>query len=161
MPHRVVILGGGFGGLYTAKALRRKPVQVTLVDKRNFHLFQPLLYQVATGALSPGDIAAPLRSVFRHSHHIQVLLGEAIDFDLATKRVVLGDSEIPYDTLVVATGAENSYFGNDKWEEFAPGLKSVEDATRMRHKILYAFEAAERQSDPVARRAWLTFVVVG
>lgn len=161
MPHRVVILGGGFGGLYAAKALRRKHVQVTLIDKRNFHLFQPLLYQVATGALSPGDIASPLRSLFRHAHNIHVLLGEVIDFDVAAKRVILGDAEVPYDTLIVATGADNFYFGNDKWEEFAPGLKSIEDATRMRHKILYAFEAAERESDPVTRRAWLTFVVVG
>lgn len=162
MPHRVVILGGGFGGLYAAKALRDKPqVQVTLIDKRNFHLFQPLLYQVATGALSPGDIAAPLRSVFRHSRNVQILLGEATDFDIAGKRVILGDGDVPYDTLIVATGADNSYFGNQQWEEFAPGLKSIEDATRMRHKILYAFEAAEREPDPAARRAWLTFVVVG
>jgi NADH dehydrogenase len=148
--------------LYAAKTLRDNPqIVVTLADKRNFHLFQPLLYQVATGALSPGDIAAPLRSVFRHSRNVEVLLAEATDFDIDGKRVLLGDGQVPYDTLIVATGADNSYFGNTQWEEYAPGLKSIEDATRMRHKILYAFEAAERESDPVARRAWLTFVVVG
>jgi NADH dehydrogenase len=162
MPHRVVILGGGFGGLYAARALRDKSqVHVTLIDKRNFHLFQPLLYQVATGALSPGDIAAPLRSVFRNSANVQVILAEARDFDITGRRVILDEGDVPYDTLIVATGADNFYFGNNQWEEFAPGLKSIEDATRMRHKILYAFEAAEREPDPVARRTWLTFVVVG
>src|SRR5436305_12871337 len=124
MAHRVVILGGGFGGLYAAKALKNAPVDVVLIDKRNFHLFQPLLYQVATGALSPGDIAAPLRSIFRRYANLQVLLAEAVDFDLDMRKVLLSDGgECGYDTLIVATGAENSYFGNPKWEQYAPGLK--------------------------------------
>jgi NADH:ubiquinone reductase (H+-translocating) len=168
--HRVVILGGGFGGLHAAKALRRAPVDVTLVDRRNFHLFQPLLYQVATGSLSPGEIAAPLRAVLRRQKNTRVLLGDAVDLDPQARRVTLtsrdeytapSEAAIPYDTLIVATGAQNYYFGNTKWPEVAPGLKSVEDATAVRHKILYAFEAAERESDPDRRRAWLTFVIVG
>lgn len=163
--HRVVILGGGFGGLYTAKALRKAPVQVTLLDRRNFHLFQPLLYQVATGSLSPGEIAAPLRSVLGKQKNAQVLLGDAIGIDPDRHVVVLrdveGTAEVPYDTLVVATGAQNSYFGHDEWSEIAPGLKSIEGATKIRHKIFYAFEAAEREPDPAKRRVWLTFVVVG
>lgn len=159
--HRVLILGGGFGGLYAAKRLRRAPVQVTLLDRRNFHLFQPLLYQVATGALSPGEIAAPLRSVLKRQKNTRVLLGEALDLD-PSRRVVIADiGEIPYDTLIVATGSRNFYFGNNQWEENAPGLKTIEEATQIRHKILYAFEAAERESDPVKRREWLTFVIVG
>lgn len=161
MPHRVVILGGGFGGLYAARALGRAPVDVTLIDRRNFHLFQPLLYQVATGALSPGDIAAPLRSILSRNVNTQVLLAEAEDIDPAGRRLILKDGESKYDSLIVATGSENHYFGQDRWTKHAPGLKTIEDATRMRHRIFYAFEAAEREHDPVARRAWLTFVVVG
>ena len=159
--HRVVILGGGFGGLYAARALRRAPVDVTLVDRRNFHLFQPLLYQVATGSLSPGEIAAPLRAVLRDQKNASVLLGDAVDLDAGERRLILADGTVAYDTLIVATGARNFYFGHDEWQSGAPGLKSIEDATRMRHKILYAFEAAEREIDPDRRRAWLTFVIVG
>jgi NADH dehydrogenase len=160
-PHRVLILGGGFGGLYAARRLRRAPVEVTLLDRRNFHLFQPLLYQVATGALSPGEIAAPLRSVLSRQKNARVLLGEALDLDPARRVVIADIGEIPYDTLIVATGSRNFYFGNNQWEENAPGLKTIEEATQIRHKILYAFEAAERESDPVKRREWLTFVIVG
>ena len=161
MTHRVVILGGGFAGLYAGKSLGSAPVEVTLVDRRNFHLVQPLLYQVATGSLAPSDVAAPLRSVFSTYKNTQVLLGEAVDIDPDARKLILADGEVPYDTLVVATGAENHYFGNASWEAFAPGLKSIEDATRIRHKILYAFEAAEREQNPEDRREWLTFVVVG
>lgn len=159
--HRVVILGGGFGGLYAAQALRKAPVEVTLVDRRNFHLFQPLLYQVATGSLSPGEIAAPLRSVLRKQRNTAVMLGEAKGLDAAGRLLILEDGSVGYDTLIVAAGARSSYFGHDNWRAFAPGLKSIEDALEMRHKILYAFEAAEREPDPEKRREWLTFVVVG
>lgn len=159
--HRVVIIGAGFGGLYAAKALRRAPVRVTVLDRRNFHLFQPLLYQVATGALSPGEIASPIRFVLRKSRNTEVLLGEAMDFDADNRRVILRDGEIGYDTLIVATGAHHHYFGNDQWAAIAPGLKSVEDAIEMRRRILLAFEEAEREPDAEKRRAWLTFVVVG
>lgn len=159
---RIVVLGGGFGGLYVVRALARVDCEVTLVDRRNFHLFQPLLYQVATGGLSPGDIAAPLRAVVRRQTNARVLLGEAVDLEPGRRALVLRDGEeIPYDTLIVAAGARNHYFGQDRWKEAAPGLKSLEDATEMRKRILYAFEAAEREIDPDARRAWLTFVVVG
>jgi NADH dehydrogenase len=162
IPHRVVILGGGFGGLYAAKALRDAPVDVTLVDRRNFHLFQPLLYQVATGSLSPGEIAAPLRSLLRRQKNTRVLLGDAVSLDAGGRSLTLSDGAVPYDTLLVATGAQNQYFGHEAlWEPIAPGLKSIEDATRIRQKILYAFEAAERESDPARRKAWLTFVIVG
>jgi len=161
MPHRVVIIGGGFGGLYAAKALRRAPVEVTLIDRRNFHLFQPLLYQVATGGLSPGDIASPLRYVLRSSQNTEVLLGEVIDLDIAGRRVILRDGEAAYDTLIVATGSSHHYFGNDQWEPLAPALKTIEDATEIRRRILLAFEKAEREPDAEARSAWLTFVVVG
>jgi len=159
--HRIVIIGGGFGGLYTARALRHKNLSVTLVDRRNFHLFQPLLYQVATGALSPGEIAAPLRVLLRKQKNAQVLLAEAADLDAEKRFLILDHGALPYDSLVVATGAHNFYFGNDAWEPIAPGLKSLEDATRIRHKILFAFEAAERETDPDRRRCWLTFVIVG
>jgi NADH dehydrogenase len=159
--HRVVILGGGFGGLYAARALRRAPVEVTLVDRRNFHLFQPLLYQVATGSLSPGEIAEPLRAVLRNQKNAQVLLGDAVDLDAENRRLILADGEVPYDTLIVATGAQNYFFGHPEWQKIAPGLKSIEDATAVRHNLLYAFEAAEREHDPALRRAWLTFVIVG
>jgi NADH dehydrogenase len=159
--HRVVILGGGFGGLYAAKSLKDAAVEVTVIDRRNFHLFQPLLYQVATGALSPGEIASPLRSILSRQTNARVLLGEAVDLDAVGRRVILDIGEIGYDTLIVATGSRNFYFGHDDWEAIAPGLKTVEEATQIRHKILYAFEAAEREPDPVKRREWLTFVVVG
>lgn len=159
--HRVVILGGGFGGLYAAKALRSDDFAVTVVDRRNFHLFQPLLYQVATGGLSPGDIASPLRAVLRRQRNANVILAEATDLDADNRELVLNDGRLPYDSLVVAAGARNHYFGNDHWRESAPGLKSIEDATEMRKRVLGAFEAADRESDPEARRAWLTFVVVG
>jgi NADH dehydrogenase len=161
MPHRVVIIGGGFGGLYAAKALRRAPVELTLIDRRNFHLFQPLLYQVATGGLSPGEIASPLRSVLRRSWNTEVLLGEVVDLDIAGRRVILRDGEAGYDTLIVATGSSHHYFGNDEWEPLAPGLKTIEDATEIRRRILLAFEKAEREPEAEARAAWLTFVVVG
>jgi NADH dehydrogenase len=161
-PHRVVVVGGGFGGLYAARALARSPVQVTLIDRRNFHLFQPLLYQVATGGLSPANIAAPLRSVLRRYANVRVLLAEVSGFDLDRRVVRLaGGGEVPYDSLLVAAGARHHYFGHPQWEHFAPGLKTVEDATAMRRRILYAFEAAERTTDPGERQQWLTFVIVG
>lgn len=160
--HQVVIVGGGFGGLYAARALRSAPVDVTLIDRRNFHLFQPLLYQVATGGLSPANIASPLRAILRRQANARVLLGEVADFDLAGRAVLLRDGErIAYDSLLVAAGARHHYFGHPEWENDAPGLKSIEDATAMRRRILFAFEAAERVTDPDERMAWLTFVVVG
>src|SRR5690348_7899373 len=160
--HNVVILGGGFGGLAAAQKLKRAPVDITLIDRRNFHLFQPLLYQVATGSLSPGEIAAPLRSVLSRQKNARVLLGEAVDVDPVAKRVILRDGDsYPYDSLIVATGSQTSYYGNDSWREWAPSLKSVEEATAIRHKILYAFERAERAATEEEARAWLTFVIVG
>jgi len=160
--HRVVILGGGFGGLNAAQKLKRAPVDVILIDRRNFHLFQPLMYQVATGSLSPGEIAAPLRGVLSKQKNTQVLLGEAADIDPDAKRVILRDGGVfPYDSLIVATGSQTSYYGNDAWREWAPSLKSVEEATAIRHKILYAFECAERSTNEEDARAWLTFVIVG
>jgi NADH dehydrogenase len=159
--HRVVIIGGGFGGLYAAKRLRRAPVRVTLLDRRNFHLFQPLLYQVATGGLSPANIAAPLRAVLKRQKNTEVLLAEVTGIDVAGRRVLLRDGAISYDSLIVAAGARHHYFGNPQWEQFAPGLKTIEDATEIRRKILLAFEAAERETDPEDRRKWMTFVVVG
>jgi NADH:ubiquinone reductase (H+-translocating) len=160
--HRVVILGGGFGGLVAAQKLKRAPVEVTLIDRRNFHLFQPLLYQVATGSLSPGEIAAPLRGVLSGQKNARVLLGEAVDVEPDAKRVILRDgAAFEYDSLIVATGSQTSYYGNDSWREWAPSLKSVEEATAIRHKILYAFERAERSATEEEARAWLTFVIVG
>ena len=159
--HRVVVLGGGFGGLYAVQALKHSPVEITLLDRRNFHLFQPLLYQVATGSLSPGEIASPLRSVLRRQKNARVLLGEATDLDAEKRKLILDMGEIEYDTLIVATGSRNFYFGHDRWEACAPGLKTIEEATNIRQRILYAFEAAERETDPVKRQEWLTFVVVG
>jgi NADH dehydrogenase len=157
-----VILGGGFGGLYAAQQLRRAPVEVTLVDRRNFHLFQPLLYQVATGGLSPGDISSPIRRALRRQRNARVLLGEAVGLDAARRQVLLRDGErLAYDSLVVATGARHHYFGNEDWARLAPGLKSIEDATELRRRILLAFERAERAADPDDRRALLNFVVVG
>jgi NADH:ubiquinone reductase (H+-translocating) len=158
----VVIVGGGFGGLRAAQALRSARVDVTLIDRRNYHLFQPLLYQVATGSLSPGEISAPLRSVFSRQKNTRVLLGEVVDLDPVSKRVVLADgASIEYDSLIVAAGSQTFYYGHDAWRQWAPGMKSIEEATNIRHKILYAFEVAERVTDPVHRRAWLTFVIVG
>ncbi|HKB08910.1 MAG TPA: NAD(P)/FAD-dependent oxidoreductase [Candidatus Polarisedimenticolia bacterium] len=158
---RVVILGGGFGGLYAARALRRAPARVILVDRRNHHVFQPLLYQVATAALSPGDIAVPIRRILRRQANAEVILGEAISIDVPARRVILRDGKVPYDYLIVATGATHSYFGRDEWAPFAPGLKTIEDALEIRRRILLAFEAAERETDPERRAAWLTFVIVG
>lgn len=160
LPH-VVIVGGGFGGLHAARQLRSAPVRVTLIDRRNFHLFQPLLYQVATGGLSPANIATPLRSILRKQKNCDVLLGEVIGFDLTQKQVVLKDGVIDYDNLILATGSSHSYFGHDQWEKYAPGLKTIEDATEMRRRIFTAFEQAERETDPERRHAALTFVVVG
>src|SRR5262249_31159522 len=148
--------------LYAARALRKAPVQVTLIDRRNFHLFQPLLYQVATGQLSPANIAAPLRSVVRKQRNTHVLLGEVASFDLDAKRVQLADGEaVLYDSLVVAAGARHHYFGHPEWEKYAPGLKTIEDATDIRRRVLLAFERAERSPDPKERQALLTFVIIG
>ena len=160
--HRVLILGGGFAGLVAAQTLKRADVEITLLDKRNFHLFQPLLYQVATGSLSPAEIAAPIRAVLSRQKNVEVLLGEAVDIDPDKKNIILDDGGVfPYDTLIIATGSQTSYYGNDQWRENAPSLKSIEEATRMRHKFLYAFERAERADTEAEERAWLTFVIVG
>ncbi|HET6325441.1 MAG TPA: NAD(P)/FAD-dependent oxidoreductase [Planctomycetaceae bacterium] len=159
---RVVIVGGGFGGLRAAQSLKSAPVDVTLIDRRNYHLFQPLLYQVATGALSPGQVAAPLRSVLSRQKNTRVLLGEVVDLDPVAKRLRLADgAHFDYDSLIVAAGCQSAYYGHDAWSEWAPSLKSLEEATDIRHKILYAFEVAERLTDPTERRAWLRFVIVG
>lgn len=159
---RVVVVGGGFGGLYTAKALKDAPVQVTLIDKRNFHLFQPLLYQVATGSISPADISSPLRLVFRKHQNTEIILDEVLDLDPENKQLFLkGHEPIGYDILVIATGVSHFYFGNDHWKTFAPGLKTIEDALEIRRRIFMAFEAAEKETDPDLRQAWLTFVIVG
>lgn len=161
-PHRVVIVGGGFGGLQTAYGLHKPELAVTLVDRRNYYLFQPLLYQVATGGLSPGNIAAPLRTLLRRRKNVDVMLGEVTDLDVPGRRVLLADgAALPYDTLILATGARNHYFGHPEWAERAPALKTIEDATTIRGRILRAFEEAERETDPERRRAWLTFVLVG
>jgi NADH:ubiquinone reductase (H+-translocating) len=159
--HRVVIIGGGFGGLYAAKKLGSTSVDVTLIDKRNFHLFQPLLYQVATGTLSPADISSPLRSVLSKHKNVRVVMDEALHIDTTGQKVVLDSQEVPYDTLIVATGVSHHYFGNDHWATVAPGLKTIEDAVEIRRRIFSAFEAAERESDMAVRAALLTFVVVG
>ncbi len=164
--HRVVIVGGGFGGLYAARALSRTAASITLLDRRNFHLFQPLLYQVATGGLSPANIAAPLRTLLRRQERTEVLLAEAVDFDVERRRVMLaqengGPADMSYDTLIVAAGAQFNYFGHNAWRELAPGLKSIEDATEIRRRVLTAFEKAELEDDPARRRKWLTFVIVG
>ena len=161
--HHVLIVGGGFAGLYAARELGKDDrLEVTLVDRHNYHLFQPLLYQVATGALAPGEIAQPLRSILRKRRNITVLLGEAVGLDPVAREVKLSDGgPIRYDSLIVATGARFSYFGHDDWARYAPGLKSIDDATEIRRRILIAFEAAEREADPARRAEWLTFVVVG
>jgi NADH dehydrogenase len=158
----VLILGGGFGGLAAAKALRRAPVRVTLLDRHNYHLFQPLLYQVATATLSPGDIASPLRWIFRRAPNVRVLLGEAASIDTAGRHVILADgARLDYDFLIVSTGASHTYFGHDDWISHAPGLKTLEDALAIRRRILLAFERAERETDPARRQELLTFVLVG
>jgi NADH dehydrogenase len=159
IPH-VVIIGGGFGGLMAARCLAKAPVRVTMIDRRNHHLFQPLLYQVATAALNPSDIAYPIRAVLKKQRNARVLLAEATAIDKDRKVVVLDDGELGYDYLIVATGATHSYFGKP-WESLAPGLKSIEDALEIRRRVFLAYEAAERDSDVAAQRAWLTFVVVG
>lgn len=158
---RVVIVGGGFAGLNAAKTFADAPVRVTIIDRRNHHLFQPLLYQVATAALSPADIASPIRRVFRKQANVEVLLGEVTSVDTAAREVVLQHDRIGYDYLIVATGASHAYFGNDQWADFAPGLKTLEDALLIRRRILMAFETAERIKDQTEREALMTFVVVG
>ena len=160
MP-RVVIVGGGFGGLYAARALRRAPVEVTVVDRRNHHVFQPLLYQVAMAALSPGDIASPIRWILRRQKNVDVILAEATGFDLAANRLILKDGVLDYDYLIVASGATHAYFGHDDWRRTAPGLKTLEDALEIRRRVLIAFERAERETDPARRAAELTFVFIG
>ena len=159
--HRVVIVGAGFGGLAAARALKHVPVEVTLIDRRNFHLFQPLLYQVATGWLSPANIASTLRATLRHQKNIRVLLAEAVGIYPERRRVLLSDGEIDYDALILATGSRHHYFGNDRWQKFAPGLKTIEDATEIRRRIFFAFESAERESDAAKLDALLTFAIVG
>ena len=159
--HKVVIIGGGFGGLTAAQCLRRADVDVTLIDRRNFHLFQPLLYQVATGALSPANIAAPLRSVLRKQKNCKIVLGEVTGFDMPGRAVLMSGERVPFDSLIVAAGATNNYFGNAAWEANAPGLKSVEEATEIRRRVLTAFEEAERLGEGKDRDRNLTFVVVG
>lgn len=158
---RVVILGGGFGGLSAAKALARSPVEVLLVDRQNFHLFQPLLYQVATGGLSPAEIASPLRAILKKQPNARVMQAEVVDLDPQAKKVIFSDGELDYDYLILATGAENHYFGQPAWEDQAPGLKTIEDAVEIRRRVLQAFEAAEREPDALQRKAWTTFVVIG
>jgi NADH:ubiquinone reductase (H+-translocating) len=158
---RVMIIGGGFGGLTAAQALARALVQITLIDRRNHHLFQPLLYQVATAGLNPSDIATPIRRVLRHQKNVEVLLAEAETIDLSNNRVELDEESFSYDFLILATGASHSYFGHDDWSAFAPGLKNIDDALEIRRRVLSAFELAEREPDPDKRHAWLTFVVVG
>jgi NADH dehydrogenase len=158
---RVVIIGAGFGGLEAAKKLGRENVEVTVIDRANYHLFQPLLYQVATAALSPADIAAPVRAVLSKYKNVEVILAEVQSIDVNAKKVKLTDGEVDYDYLIVATGARHSYFGHPEWEQLAPGLKSLEDATEIRRRILMAFEYAERSSDEAARKAAMTFVIVG
>jgi NADH dehydrogenase len=159
-PPRVVILGAGFAGLTAARRLERAPVRVTVIDRRNHHLFQPLLYQVAAAALNPSDIAAPIRGILR-GKNTTVLLGEASSVDAERKRVLLLGGEVPYDYLIIATGSTHSYFGHDAWSRYAPGLKSIEDALEIRRRVLFAFEAAEREPLAERRTQWLTFVVVG
>jgi NADH dehydrogenase len=161
LPH-VVVIGGGFGGLMAAKALTRAPVRVTLLDRHNHHLFQPLLYQVATATLSPGDIASPIRWILRRARNVRVLLGDVRAIDTQTRRVRLeDDSTIDYDFLIVATGASHTYFGHDEWAKDAPGLKTLEDALAIRRRILVAFERAERETDPARQQRLMTFVMVG
>lgn len=161
MPAHVVIIGGGFGGLYAARALRHAPVHVTVVDRRNHHVFQPLLYQVAGAALSPGDIASPIRWILRRQRNANVILAEVQAIDVESRRLILKDGELSYDYLIVASGATHAYFGHPEWQHDAPGLKTLEDALEIRRRTLLAFERAERESDPVKRERLLTFVVIG
>ena len=158
---QVVILGGGFGGLYAAQSLKYVPVDVILIDRRNFHLFQPLLYQVATGWLSPANIASTLRIVLRAQKNARILLAEATDIDVNNRHVILNIGKIPYDTLIVATGSRHHYFGNDQWESLAPGLKTIEDAIEIRRRIFLAFEAAEREVSAQRSPGQLTFIIIG
>ncbi len=159
---KVVIVGGGFGGLWAAKTLTNKPVDVTLIDRKNHHVFQPLLYQVATAVLSPGEIAQPIRRILAKARNIEVILGEAVDVDAAAKTVVLADdTRVTYDRLIVAAGARHAYFGHDEWEEFAPGLKTIEDAVEIRRRVLLAFELAERDAYLTGRQRQLNFIIVG
>jgi NADH:quinone reductase (non-electrogenic) len=160
-PPEVVIVGGGFGGLSAARALKGVPVRVTLIDRRNFHLFQPLLYQVATGGLSPANISAPLRGLLRRQKNAHVLLAEVIDVEPGSRRLLLEGGEVRYDFLILAAGSRHHYFGHDEWEPIAPGLKTVEDALEIRRRLLFAFEMAERSGSPEATEMWLTFVVIG
>jgi NADH dehydrogenase len=157
----IVIIGGGFGGLSAALALRKVPVRVTLIDRRNYHLFQPLLYQVATAGLSPADIASPIRGILRRQRNTTVLLGKVTGVDIAGKAVLIDERRVTYDQLVIATGARHAYFNHEEWERFAPGLKKIDDATDIRSRILVAFERAENSSDDRERRRLLTFVIVG
>lgn len=160
--HRVVIIGGGFGGLAAIEALKGADVDVTIIDRRNHHLFQPLLYQVATSALSPSEIAWPIRMLMKGRGDVRTLLGEVVGVDSANRLLTLADGDIvPYDSLIIATGARHAYFGHDEWERFAPGLKTLDDATQLRRKLLMAFEAAEREYDPTKRKALLTFAIIG
>ena len=161
MTPRVVIVGAGFGGLNAAQSLAKAPVQITVVDRKNHHTFQPLLYQVATAGLSPGEIAAPIRSILRGNKNVEVLMGEVIDFDVERRVVITADNRIPYDYLIVAAGAGHSYFGHDAWQALAPGLKTIEDALEIRRRVLLAFELAERQTAAGEAETPLTFVVVG
>src|SRR5205814_2702930 len=161
MRSHIVILGSGFGGLYAARELRNVEADVTVVDRRNFHLFQPLLYQVATAALNASDIAAPIRSVLRRQRNTRVLLGGVVAVDVPRRRLVLESGELRYDRLILAPGATYSYFGHDQWAKDAPGLKTLNDALEIRRRILLAYEAAERETDPAMRRDWMTFVIVG
>jgi NADH:quinone reductase (non-electrogenic) len=158
---RVVIVGGGFGGLQAAKSLAKAPVRVTLIDVDNYHLFQPMLYQVATGGLAPSDISSPIRGIVKHQENIEVLMSEVTGVDVQGQRVIMGDQSEAFDYLIVATGASNNYFGHEEWQKFAPGLKSLDDGVTVRDKILLAFETAEREKDPEQRKALLTFVLVG
>lgn len=161
MKQRIVVVGGGFAGFSCVRELRKVDAEVTLIDKRNFHLFQPLLYQVATGDLSPANICSPLRVAFQQQKNTRVLLGQVNDIDLTSNELILDSGRLGFDAAVIATGAGQNYFGHPEWEQHAPSLKSIEDATEIRRKILLAFEAAERESDPAQRKKWLTFVIVG
>lgn len=159
--HHVVILGGGFGGLYAAKELGKAPCRVTLVDKRNFHLFQPLLYQIAVGGLSPGDIASPLRAVLNRFENVEVIKAEVIDIEPGVGKITFLDGEMHFDSLIIATGATYNYFGHEEWAGVAPGIKTIEDTLDIRHRIFLAFEAAERERDPLKCKSWLRFVIIG
>jgi NADH dehydrogenase len=161
MPAHVVIIGGGFGGLYAARALRHAPVRITIVDRRNHHVFQPLLYQVAMAALSPGDIASPIRWILRRQANVEVILADVVAIEPAKRRLILADGELDYDYVIVAAGATHAYFGHSEWQPIAPGLKTLEDALDIRRRVLLAFERAERETDPEKRRPLLTFVIVG